>query len=426
MTTKEDVSTGRIDQIATEANAFGMRFWQLAVGTTMLLFLGLIYAWSIFRAPLGVLFPQWTVAQVSLTFTISMVCFCVGGLVSGKLTARLRNGSIVLIAGILLFTGFFLVSGLNPDNPGKSLIRLYICYGVLCGGGVGMAYNAIISAVTKWFPGRTGFASGVLMMGFGFGGLVLGSVVNSLILSRGLFAAFSVLAVLIAVVLIAGSFFLRLPEVSTSVTGAEKSAVAADVAANNYAPGQMLKTARFWLFFLWGVLLCSAGLLVINSAATISAAYGAPAVFGLIVAVCNGGGRVVLGTLFDRLGRNRTMVLNTGVLLIAGLLLLAGNSMQSLVMIFAGLLLVGVSYGGCPAITAAVTGAYFGPKNFPVNFSVMNFLLIPAAVIGPIVSSILQERSGGSYQSTFFMIVALSICGLILNQALKKAEFPGK
>ena len=48
---------------------------------------------------------------------------------------------------------------------------LYICYGVCIGCGTGLGYNVTIATVTLWFPDRTGFASGVMFMGFGLGSL---------------------------------------------------------------------------------------------------------------------------------------------------------------------------------------------------------------------------------------------------------------
>ena len=46
------------------------RWLYLAVATVILLFQGLIYAWSLFRTPFSEIYTDWTVAQLSMTFTI--------------------------------------------------------------------------------------------------------------------------------------------------------------------------------------------------------------------------------------------------------------------------------------------------------------------------------------------------------------------
>ncbi|MFQ8601809.1 MAG: hypothetical protein ACLSAO_01855 [Anaerovoracaceae bacterium] len=46
--------------------------------------------------------------------------------------------------------------------------------------------------------------------------------------------------------------------------------------------------------------------------------------------------------------------------------------------------------------------------------------MIPAAVIGPMVSSLLIEKSNGSYSSTFVMIMVLAFCGGIVWYFLNK------
>ena len=47
-----------------------LRWLYLALGVGLLLCLGLIYAWSVFRAPLEAEFG-WSKAQTSVTFSIS-------------------------------------------------------------------------------------------------------------------------------------------------------------------------------------------------------------------------------------------------------------------------------------------------------------------------------------------------------------------
>lgn len=397
------------------------RWLYLGTAAVTLLFLGLIYAWSIFRTPFSELFPGWTVAQLSLTFTISMIFFCLGGFAGGLMSKKLNVKIRLLISAAMLLIGFFAVSMVKTENPSGSLVMLYIFYGVFGGGGVGVAYNSVIGTINKWFPDKVGLASGIMLMGFGLGGLVLGSVVNSLIGSSGLLSVFRLLAVVIAVVCVLAAFIIKSPD-------ADEAGALSEMAANtgkggkdlsekevrNYSVGEMLRTGRFWFFTLWAILLNSAGLLVINSAANISVAFGGTAVLGMIVSLFNGAGRIVAGNNFDRFGRRFSTMVNTGFMLGAGVFLTLGGMTGAYMFILIGLILVGLAYGGCPTITSAYINKAFGPANFPTNFSVANFSLIPAATIGPMISSALLESAGGNYNTNFYAIIIFALAALVM------------
>lgn len=309
---------------------------------------------------------------------------------------------------MILFIGFFGVSILDTADSGKSLRMLYLLYGVLGGGGVGIGYNCVISTVNKWFPDKAGLASGIMMMGFGLGGIVLGGIVNILIGGIGLFTTFKVLAVAIAIVLAAGILLLKVPDAKVQTSSAKTLDE-----EENISPAKMMKKASFWFFVLWCILLNSAGLLVINNAATIAVAFGAPAVLGLVVSVCNGVGRVFIGEIFDRTGRKASMLLNTIFVCAAGILLLAGGASAAAPVIIIGLLFTGLGYGGTPTLSSAFIMRQFGPRFYPVNFSICNFSLIPAAVIGPMISSWLIDRSGGAYTGSFIMMIVLAVLAAI-------------
>ena len=96
------------------------RWALLVLGVILLLFLGLIYGWSIFRGPLQSEFG-WTDSQASLTFSISMMTFCLGGLVGGIINKGKNGFRINLIAAaVLLAIGFFAASNI------QSLMGIYL------------------------------------------------------------------------------------------------------------------------------------------------------------------------------------------------------------------------------------------------------------------------------------------------------------
>lgn len=400
------------------------RWLYLVTGTVMLLFLGLIYAWSIFRVPLSQIYTDWSVSQISMTFTISMIMFCIGGFLGGILTKKLNVKVRIVIAGILLFIGFFGVSRLNPADSASSLKMIYFLYGILGGGGVGFGYNAVVVTVTQWFPDKVGLASGIMLMGFGIGGLALGSIVNHMISSMGIFPTFAILGIVIAAVMVLGAIILKTPELGA----VNKDAVAETEEKSevlNYSPVEMIKTEKFWFFIAWAVLLNSAGLLVINSAANISLAFGGSAVLGLIISLFNGAGRIFAGSNFDKFGTKTATLCNLILMLGAGALLTLAAISSSLILAVLGLILVGLSYGGTPTISAAYTNKTFGPRDYSTNFSIINFSIIPAAIIGPMVSSKLLEAAGGKYDTNFYAIIgfaAVSIVFWVLLMATNKTN----
>ena len=391
--------------------------------------MGLIYAWSIFRAPISEIFTGWSISQLSLTFTISMVFFCVGGFVSGLMSKSLSLRTRMLIAGAVLFIGFFAISMMDTNAPDKSRIILYIFYGVFASTGVGIAYNSMLSAVNSWFPDKIGLASGIMLMGFGIGGLALGSVVEPMIRSMGVLPVFRVLAIAIAVVCALAAFIVKMPGEADKLALSELTGMddrnkveTVDSSAKNYTTVEMLKTSRFWYYITWAVLVDAAGLLVINSAADISVAFGGTAVLGMIVSLFNGGGRIYGGFNFDRHGRKIAALINNAFVLASGAFLVLGAKTNVYAFILLGLASIGMAYGGAPTITSAYVNKEFGPANYPMNFSIANFSLIPAATLGPMISSALMESSGGRYDTSFYTMIVFALLGYVFLWLLDRKK----
>lgn len=382
----------------------------MAVG--MLFFLGVIYAWSIFRTHINLVFPEFSASNLSLNFTITMIGFCFGGFLGGKITEKTSPSISARVSAILLLVGFLGTSFMGNFSAKEALILMYICYGVIAGLGTGIGYNACVSNVAVWFPGKIGLISGVLLMGFGLGSLVIGMVIDALSTRFGIFLMLRVLAIIVFAVLVLGSFFIKKPQpVANQEMNREEQ--------GSDTPQQMLRKSSFWIYFCWNVVMSSAGLLVINSAANISVFYGGTAALGLIVSLFNGAGRPFVGLIMDKFGQIKGMTCVNIFLIVAGILLVATSVSGNVLLVCIGMFLVGICYGGGITISAKFINEQYGSKYYAVNFSLSNFCIIPASFIGPYISGMLMDKAGGDYQSTFVMLLGMAVCNIVFILILK-------
>lgn len=392
------------------------RIIPLIAGALVYLSIGLIYAWSIFVKPLEAEFG-WNRTETSMTFTISMISFCIGGVISGLLLKKKSGRFIIMLSAVLLAAGFLLSSRV------ETLGGIYISYGVFCGLGVGLAYNANISTVIRWFPDKVGLISGVLLMCFGGGGLILGSVASSLIVSMGFRTTFVVLAVTFAVILFIGGIFIVPPGENDILPAKKLKSKGSESYPTEISTMEMLKRKSFWLYFGWAAVLTGAGLAVIGHAAVAAQDIGATVVQAAlimgIVSVFNGVGRVVAGLIFDRFGRKVSVVWSNSLMVVAFSILLAAIATMNISLFIAGGVVIGLAYGSIPPTNAAYVNLFYGTKNYALNFSIMNTVIIPGSILGPLLAGAIKT-STGSYLNAFAIILGLAAAAYVLQVAIKK------
>ncbi len=398
-----------------------IRWLYLAVGVIALLFAGIIYGWSILKAPLAADFG-WSADQLALNFTLTMCFFCLGGMAGGVLARRAGIRAALILAGALSCLGFFLTARLD----GGSVVMLYVSYGVLAGLGIGIAYNVIISTVNAWFPDKKGTCSGALMMGFGASALVVGNSISVLMENPaiGWRGAFLGLGVVLGVILVITGIVLRLPPAGLELPKPEQKAGAAaeDFEIRDYTPVEMARRFSFWRAFVCIVFLAAVGNTVISFARDLAISVGAQAGLATtlvgVLSVCNGLGRIATGAIFDKIGRRKTMLLANVVAIAAAGVTLLSVLIGSVPLCVAGLCVTGFSYGSCPTISSAFVSAFYGSKHFSMNFSIMNFNLMGASLLATVSSMLLT--SAGSYVAPFVLLLALSGVALVLNISVKR------
>lgn len=384
----------------------------LVVSTLSLAIFGLIYAWSIFATPLAREFG-WDRGALQNTFNIVLCCFCIAQLVGGIIVNRLGSRNTLLLAGVLALAGFA-GTALFAD---KSIIGIYAAYGVLGGFGGGMAYIVVISGTNSWFPDKIGFSSGVLMMGAGLGSLVFGTPLGVLADSIGIRGMFILLAVVTCAVAVFMAFYLKqAPSDIGSIVAREGDA---PIDESSYENDNPLATSSFYLYFVWAVLCISIGVTLIGGSKQGALVVGvedtiATFVVGL-VSTMNGLARFIFGTMFDRLGLRKTMLVSSVVTLAAAAGLAFSYTASIGVVYIVAALLAGLGYGAIPVIASGFMRERFGGKNYARNLGLVNLSAAIAAFFG-IGMVALFSPDGASTNApvwiafTVVTVVALACC----------------
>ncbi|ASB50236.1 MFS transporter [Alkalitalea saponilacus] len=184
-------------------------------GVILLLSLGSVYAWSFFTKPLMDTY-HWSAMQVSAVFSLAVAGLGFSALYTGPLVSKLgsrflmRRSSFFFVSGyIVAAIGLYLGSGIigsieTPWVNWLSFIVLALGYGVIGGIGLGTGYVTAVSTVAGWFPDKKGFATGVIVMGFGLGALFMSKVFAPIamkITSNNIALTFLVIAAVYAVIM---------------------------------------------------------------------------------------------------------------------------------------------------------------------------------------------------------------------------------
>ena len=380
----------------------------LCISTFVLLFLGLIYAFSMFVRPMCETFMLQK-TDVSLTFNIMMIFFCIGGVASSQIEKTLDVGGTVLLSGVLFAVGFICTALFSKGN----LLLVYLLYGCVCGFGVGVGYNVIIATTNVWFPEKVGFSSGVLMMGFGLGSLLLGTLSVNLIGIFGLKTIFFCVGIAVLLVTFAASRILhRPPSDIVLIMAPDQVDDNVESPANN---GSILSSPIFYVYAVWSIIVIGIGLATIGNCASDAELAGIGTGFATLlvglVSMFNGLARVLIGIIYDRTNVKITMAVNAVVAVAATLCVsLALTSIVPAAYII-GALLCGFCYGGVPVIASAFTRQCFGTKRYPFNLSIANLCI----VFGSLLNVAVQVAVGGSANrlGVFMVMAVLAVVALI-------------
>ena len=411
----------------------------LAVGTAVMLFSGIIYAWSILNVPFRIIELAdgseviMNSAQLGINYSLLLVFFCLGnfssGLMSKQTSVRLR----FILSGMLLIASFYLSSlHVVTLQYTQNYFMLVMAYAMLGGLGIGMTYNTVVSTVTMWYPEKRGFSSGILLMSFGLSALIVGSLVNLMGQSEaiGWRNTYVTLAFVLGGVLLLAAIVIKpppsntlLPEPKSDVSrNAHESDGEVPEAKKSYSTREMIRRPSFILIFIYITFLTMSGSVAIGFGSEIVYDVGGAETIAVIavgmIGIFNGAGRLICGALFDKAGIRQTQLLSSAIAILAPLVVVTAITADSLLLGVVGLSLCGLTFGFAPTTGSVFASEFYGTKNFAQNFSILGLILIPASFSAALAGTI--RAASGSFMIAFIILTALAVAGFFINLGIRK------
>jgi OFA family oxalate/formate antiporter-like MFS transporter len=413
------------------------RAWVVTfAGTAVNLCLGILYAWSVWKAALVPVDPAlhgapmtglnegWTYlsdAEGTWAYAICGLTFALFMIPGGRIQDRYGPKTGATLGGLCLAAGCILAGLL------KSYVGLILGFGVLGGIGMGLGYAAATPAAVKWFhSSRRGLVVGLVVAGYGAAAIYIAPLADYLIRHHGLTGSFVMLGIFFAAVIVVAGRLLVTPPAGYVAPIPSHLPDGPKVAQRDYTAREMLRTWQCYALVFLFVGSAQSGLLVIANAKKLLASAADStgffaqnawllATFGGFV---NAGGRIGTGRYSDRIGRLRAYAVNGGV---SAACLFAAPSVigeKSVWLLFAVIGVMFWQYGGTLALMPAITADYYGPKNLGLNYGLV-FIGWGIAFFVPQLAGYIHDATGG-FTGAFYLSGALLLAAVVLSRAIGK------
>jgi MFS transporter, OFA family, oxalate/formate antiporter len=374
--------------------------WRVTcAGVGINLALGILYTWSVFKENVP---ADWGWDNTDKTWPYAVAClvFALMMVPAGRLQDKIGPRTVATFGGLLVGAGMVFASMFT------SVWGYVIGFGLLAGMGIGCGYASATPPAVKWFPAaRTGMIAGLVVSGFGLASVYTAPLSRWLIDTYEFNNAFFILGIGFMVVVVVLAQLLAAPPKGYVPAGTAKPAAGAAAKKEDFTPKEMLSTVQFYL--LWFMYFCGAGagLMVISSLANIAnkqAGIDLGYVLVASMAIGNGGGRILAGTVSDKIGCLRTMFICfivQAVMMVLLSMARVDSGLDNMTVMAIISALIGANYGANLALFPAITKDYYGLKNFGVNYG---FVFTAWGIGGFLLSVLLAGTLTTAYGNYYY------------------------
>lgn len=376
-----------------------MRYRILVAAVLMQACLGATYSWSVYVQPLRKLAD---IAQgpAQIPFTLFYFAFPLTMMIAGQFLPRIGPRRSAVFGGFL-FGGGWLLAGMGSHSFFLTIIGI----GAIAGIGAGMAYIVPIAVCIRWFPDAKGLVTGIAVAGFGGGAAIVSQVGGYLINTMGLspFTTFTVFGIIFLLLVIGAGSVMRFPDDQLAATPKER-----------LRASQILSHINFRILYFAMFLGLAAGFAINANLKELYQGTGNEVSLGItavsLFALANAAGRVIWGTVFDRL--QSATAIQANLMFQAAILALAPFLLHLHWGFLAVAMITGFNYGGVLVLYVSSATRSWGAANISQVYGWLFTSNIPASV-SPILAGLVYDKFT-HFTPALLVLSGLLVCGTLL------------
>ena len=409
--------------------------WVIALaGVLLQVALGTVYAWSFFQKPIMEA-NNWNNSEVAWAFSLAIFFLGVAASWGGMKLPAIGPRKLAMLGGLLYSVGHLIASWALHQ---QSLVLLYIGYGVIGGLGLGLGYVTPVATAAKWFPDKKGQITGMVVMGFGFGALVMSKIIAPCLMQwtgGNLVQVFLAIGLIMGVITLPAGYFLVNPPAGFQPAGYTAAPVPAAQAAAANTDGVLSHILSRRFIIMWAIFFLNicAGIMLIgfqsplfqdllrqgypldqqNTPETVAILASAGATLIAISSICNGLGRFFWGSMSDKIGRLPVfrIILGTQVLVFVTLIFSSSPILFSALICYI-LLCYGGGFGTMPSFVLDE----FGAAKMGVVYGCILTAWSIAGICGPQIVAFLKDNFAENAATyTFAFASVLLVAGFLLT-----------
>ena len=376
--------------------------WLIAIMATFTqLCLGTVYAWSYFQTPITEL-SGWSNTEVAWAFSLSIFMLGVTAAWGGTKIDKYGPRKLAIIGGVMYALGYIISAYALTSG---SLWLLYLSFGILGGSGLGLAYVTPVATVSKWFTKNQGLATGMVVMGFGLGALVMSKVLAPLFMEMSnydLSTTFLYIGITLLVLLPIFASFMQLPPSQEKEIKTTESPT--------ISPYKSIFSKSFIILWFMFAINVVAGMIFISfqspllqdilklrmpsstnfvDVTVIESLSAAGATLIAVSSIFNGLGRFFWGAVSDKIGRITTFRLLLALQAIIFVLLIF---ISHPVWFFVFVCTVLLCYGGGFGVIPSLINDSYGAKLMPVLYGAVLTAWGVGGIIGPQIVAFMKDN----------------------------------